>query len=105
MLSIDYCSPVLTHLNRILFSHCVSAIVILLARIIHRPTDGFSHSDMALVRPKLHLLNSLAEKRGTEEVRRMSEACNELAGRAQLALDRYPQDEILDLAAAMLESY
>ena len=74
------------HFNRILLSYCVSAIVIVLAKILHMPTHSFAHSDMDLVRPQIQLLNSLAENQSTEEIERMREFCNELAGRAQIAL-------------------
>jgi hypothetical protein len=60
---------------------------------------------MALVLPILQLLNSLAGKGSTEEVQRMSEACNELAGRAQMAVDRHPPNEKADLSTALLENY
>lgn len=80
-------------------------MVILLARIIHMPTHDFAHSDMTLIRPKLQLLKSLAGKSSTEELQWMSEACNELARRAQSALDSQLPNEELDLGTAMLDNY
>jgi hypothetical protein len=64
-----------------------------------------SHSDMALVRPKLHLLNFLAGKTSTEEAQRMNEACNELAARAQMALDQQPSDKGPDLATLLAKEF
>lgn len=89
-----------THFNRTLLSYCVSAIVIVLAKILHVPTHNFAHSDMDLVRPQIQLLNSLAEIQSTEEIERMREFCNELAGRAQIALYRnHPPTEAEEPAA------
>ena len=95
-----------THLNRSLLSYYVSAIVILLARILHTPTHSFAYSDMDLVRPQIQLLNSLAENQSTEEIARMREFCNELARRAQIALDgSHPPTEAQELAARQSQQH
>ncbi|KAF2670128.1 hypothetical protein BT63DRAFT_454307 [Microthyrium microscopicum] len=69
-----------------LLSYCVSAMVILLARILHQPTHRLALTDMDLVKPQIRLLNSLSEKQSTEDLEGMRDICNELAEKAQAAL-------------------
>jgi hypothetical protein len=93
----------LIRFNRILLSYCVSAVAILLAKIIHVPAHSLAYSDMDLVRPQIDYINSLAKSQSTKEIERMRDFCNEIFRRAQIALYGYvPQTEAEELAARPL---
>ncbi|KAF2489382.1 hypothetical protein BU16DRAFT_472187 [Lophium mytilinum] len=71
----------------IMMSYCVSAMVILMARIIHKPTHVEAHSDLALIKPQLQLLYSLAERADDEGFERMRGICVELERKCEAALE------------------
>ncbi|KAF2231821.1 hypothetical protein EV356DRAFT_471125 [Viridothelium virens] len=75
----------------ILLSYSVSAIIILFARMIHEPTHDSAQTDMDLIRPQIRLLNSFAEDQHLDELKNMRELCNELARRADNALNMSQQ--------------
>jgi hypothetical protein len=92
--------------NRRLLSYCVSAVAIVLARIIHVPTHNLAYSDMDLVSSQIQLLNSLAESQSTKELELMRQLCNELARRAHIALyGDLPRTEPEELAANWSQIY
>ncbi|KAF2805677.1 uncharacterized protein BDZ99DRAFT_395902, partial [Mytilinidion resinicola] len=70
----------------IMMSYCVSAMVILMARIIHTPTHDKAHSDLALIKPQLQLLYSLTERAHDAGFERMRSFCSELERQSEVAL-------------------
>jgi len=67
-------------------SYLVSAIVIVMAKLLHSPTHAYALSDWELVRPKFRLIDALAEKAQVKEIQRMRGFCAELEQRGEIAL-------------------
>jgi len=72
--------------HRTSLSYLVSAIVIVMAKLLHSPTHAYVLSDWELVRPKFRLIDALAEKAQVKEVQRMRDFCSELEQRGEIAL-------------------